>query len=200
MGFLVPTFTTGSLGSSCIPCSVKRGVRLQTWKSGREPTSEKIVRNVRFLWVIFRTIEENGTWTWCSENFSQRVRPVVPEVIGGDPDFRRKIRGYCALGSILKFGNGIHKSTRNIERGHADVDIEHDLPEGGASGGVESLEGKKQLTEAILAILFRRETITILCSSNCLDGSTLLDDEVKGGDERLEVPLPLVQVGVAKPV
>ena len=121
-------------------------------------------------------------------------------MIGGDPNFRRKVRGYCALGSTLKFGDGIHKSTRNIERGHADIDIEHDLSEGGASGGVESLEGKKQLTEAILAVLFRREKITILSSSNCLGGSTLLDDEVKGGDERLEVPLPLGQVGVAKSV
>ena len=104
------------------------------------------------------------------------------------------------MGSVLEPGDCVHKGTRDVEWRHADVDIEHDLPEGGASGGVESLEGKKQLTEAILAILFRRETITILCSSNCLDGSTLLDDEVKGGDERLEVPLPLVQVGVAKPV
>jgi hypothetical protein len=175
-------------------------VRLQTWESEHGLTFEKVVRNGRFRWIVFRALEGNSFWTWCSENFSQCICPVVAEVIGDDLDFRRKIRGHCALGSFLKFGDCFHKSTRNVERGHADVDIEHDPSEGGASGGVESLEGKKHLTEAILAILFRREKVTILSSSNCLSGGALLDDEVKGRDKGLEIPLPLGQVGIAKSV
>lgn len=103
------------------------------------------------------------------------------------------------MGSLLKFGDRIHKSARKVERGHADVDVEHYLSERGASGGVESLEGKKQRTEAILAVLLRREKVTVLSSSNCLDGSAFLDDEVEGRDERLEIPRPHGQVGIAKP-
>ena len=95
------------------------------------------------------------------------------------------------MGSILKFGDRFHKSPSKVERGHADVDVEHDLSERGTSGGVESLEGKKQLTETILAILLRREKVTVPSGSNCLSGSASLDDKVKGGDERLEIPLPL---------
>ena len=88
--------------------------------------------------------------------------PIVPEVSSGDLDPRRKTRGQRALSSVLKFGNRVHKGSGNVERGHADVDIEYDPSEGGASGGVESFEGKKQLTEAVLAILLRREKITVL--------------------------------------
>ena len=103
------------------------------------------------------------------------------------------------MGSLLKFGDRIHKSARKVERGHADVDVEHYLSERGASGGVESLEGKKHLTEAVLTILLRREKITVLSSSNCLSRSTLLDDEIKGGSKREEIPLPLGHVGITKP-
>lgn len=103
------------------------------------------------------------------------------------------------MGSLLKFGDCIHKSAGEVERGHADVDVEHDLSERGASGGVESLEGKKQRTEAILAVLLRREKVTVFSGSNCLDGGAFLDDEVEGRDERLEIPLPHGQVGIAKP-
>lgn len=103
------------------------------------------------------------------------------------------------MGSILKSRDRIHKSTRHVEWCHANVDIKHSLPEGGTSGGVESFEGEKHLTETTLAILLRREKITILPSSNCLSGSTFLNDEIKGGDKGLEVPIPLSQVGVTEP-
>ena len=104
------------------------------------------------------------------------------------------------MGSTLKLGDRVHKSTRNVEWGHADVDVEHDLSEGGASRGIESLEGKKHRAEVILAILLRREKITVLASSNRLSGGTLLDDEVEGGDKGLEIPLPLSKIGITKPV
>ena len=180
--------------------SVRHGVRSQKWESGRGPTSEEVVCDARFLWIVFRAVEVNVSWAGCSKNVSQRVCPVIAEVIGDDLDSRREVRGHCALGSTLKFGYRFHKSTRNVEWGHADVDVEHYLSESGASGGVESLEGKKHWTEVILPILLRREKITVLAGSNCLSGGTLLDDEVKGGDKGLEIPLPLGQFGITKPV
>jgi hypothetical protein len=101
------------------------------------------------------------------------------------------------MSSVLKFGDGIHKSTRNVERRHADVDVEHNPPEGGASGGIKSLEGKKHGTEAILAILLCGEKVTIFSSLNRRSRCAFLNDEVEGGDERQEIPSPLVQVGIA---
>ena len=101
------------------------------------------------------------------------------------------------MGSVLEPGDCVHKGTRDVEWRHADVDIEHDLSEGGASGGIESLESNKHLTEIILTVLFLREKVTILPSSNCHIGCALLDDEVKGRDEGLGVPSLLGQVGVA---
>ena len=130
-------------------------------KSGRGFTFEEVVGNACFRWIVFRALKGNDFWARRSENFSQRIGPVVTKVIGDDLDSRRKIRGHRALGSFLKSGDCLHKSTRNVERGHADVDIEHGLSERGASRGVESLEGKKHWTEAILAILLRREKISI---------------------------------------
>ena len=62
------------------------------------------------------------------------MRPIVSEVISGDLDPRRKTRGQSALSTVLKFGNRIHKGPGDVERGHADVDIEYDPSEGGASG------------------------------------------------------------------
>jgi hypothetical protein len=100
------------------------------------------------------------------------------------------------LGSVPESGNGVHKGTRGVERRHADVDVEHDPSEGGKNGGVESLEGKKQLTEAFLAIFFIREKVTMPSSLNCHSGGALSDDEVKGGNKGLEIPLPLNHVGV----
>jgi hypothetical protein len=64
----------------------------------------------------------------------------------------------------------------DVEWFHADVNIENDLSEGGANGEVESLEGKKHLTEAILAILFRREKI--LPNSDRHSGGAPPDNEV----------------------
>ena len=104
------------------------------------------------------------------------------------------------MGSVLEPGDRVHKSSSDVEWRHADVDVEYDLSEGGASGGVESLEGKEHLTEATLTILFRREKVTILARSNCHVGGVPLDDEVKGRDERLEIPFPLGQVGITVPV
>jgi len=109
----------------------------------------------------------NGFRARRSKNFSQCIRPVVAEVCGEDLDFGREIRGHCALGSLLEFGDRLHKSSSNVERRHADVDVEHDLSEGGTSGGVESLEGEKHLTEVALTVLFRREKVTIPPRSNC---------------------------------
>jgi len=172
-------------------------VRSQVWEGEQGLTFQKVVRDARFRWIVFRTVKVNISRAWCSKDFSQCVRPVVAEVIGEDLDSRRKIRGYRALASVLKFGDSFHKSTRNVEWRHAHVDVEHDLTKGGASGGVESLEGEKHLTEAILAILFRREKVAILPGSDCRSRGALLDDEVKGRDKRLEVPLPLAQVCIA---
>lgn len=121
----------------------------------------------------------------------------MAKVISNELDLPGKLRGQPALGVLLELGYRIHKSARNIEWRHADIDIEHDSSKGGASGGVESFEGVKHLTEnVILAILFPREKITILASSNCQSGGTLLDDKVEGRNEGLEIPFPLRQVGI----
>ena len=80
------------------------------------------------------------------------------------------------MGSVLEPGDCVHKGTRDVEWRHADVDIEHDLSEGGANGGVKSLEGNKHLAEIIPTDLFLREKVTILPSSNCHIGCALLDD------------------------
>lgn len=101
------------------------------------------------------------------------------------------------MGSFLKSGDRLHKGTGNIEWRHADVDIEHNLSEGGASGGVKSLEGNKHTTEVILAVLFLGEKVTVLPSSNCQGGGALLNDEIEGGNKRLEIPFSPGQVGIA---
>jgi len=165
---------------------------------GREHglTALEVCRNGHLRLFVFRAIKVNGFRTRFPEDFSQRVRPVVAEVCGDDLDFRRERRGHCALGSILESVDRVHKSPGDVEWCHADVDIEHDLSEGGTSGRIESLEGVEHLAEVVLTILFRREKITILPRANCDVGGPLLDDEVKGRDERLEIPLPLSQVGV----
>ena len=160
-------------------------------------TASKVLRDARFLWIVFRAIEGDSLWTRRAENFGHFIRPVVAEVIGDDLDSRRKIRGHCTVGSVLKFGDGIHKSTRNVERRHADVDVEHNSPEGGASGGIESLEGMKHGTETILTILLCGEKVTIFSSLNRRSRCALLNDEVEGGDERQEIPSPLGQVRIA---
>jgi len=170
-------------------------VRSQKQESEHRITFQKVVGNGRFRWIIFRTVKGNCCWTLDPEDFGQCVCPVVAEVIGDDLDSRREIRWHCALGSFLEFGDCVHKSTRNVEWRHADVDVKHDLSEGGAGGGVESLEGEKHPTEVILAILFPREKIPILPGSNCYSGGAPLDDEVKGRDKGLEIPRPLGQVG-----
>jgi hypothetical protein len=117
-------------------------------------------------------------------------------VVCNDCDSRRKIRGHCAVGSVPESGYGVHKRTGNVECCHADVDVENDLPEGGENGGVESLEGKKHLTEVILAILFRREKITMISDLDCHSGGALPDNNVKGGDKWTEIPPPLSWVGI----
>ena len=171
---------------------------MRSQAQGREQvlTTQKVCRNGHLRLLVFRAIKVDGFWTRCSENFSQRIRPVVAKVCGDDLDFGREVRGHSALGSLLEFGDRVHKSPSEVEWCHADVDVEHDLSEGGTSGGIESLEGKEHLTEAILTILFRREKVTVLAGSNCHVGGVPLDDEVKGRDERLEIPLPLSQIGV----
>lgn len=65
---------------------------------------------------------------------------------GDELNFLRKLGGQCALGPLLESRYGLQKTARNIERRHANVNIEHDPSEGGASGGVESFESKKHLT------------------------------------------------------
>ena len=196
MGFLVPTFITGSLGLSRLLYSETPNEI--TGEGGGEHvlTAQKVCRNGHLRLLVLRAIEVNGFRTSCPENFSQCIRPVVAKVCGEDLDFRREIRGHCALGSLLEFGDRVHKSPSDVEWCHADVDVKHDLSKGGTSGGVESLEGEKHLTKAILTILFRREKVTVLAGSNCHVRGVPLDDEVKGRDEGLEIPLPLSQVGV----
>ena len=162
-------------------------------------TAQKVCRNGHSRLVVF-PIKVNGFWTRRSENFSQRVRPVVAEVRGEDLDFRREVRGHCALGPILEPGDRVHEGSSDVEWCHADVDVEHDLSEGGTSRGVESFEGKEHLTETILTILFRREKVTIPPGSNRHFGCVPLDDEVEGRDERLEIPFSLSQVGITKAV
>lgn len=100
------------------------------------------------------------------------------------------------MGSVHESGYSVHKRAGNVECRHADVDIEHDLPEGGENGGVESLEGKKHLTEVILAILFRREKVTMISDLDCHGGGALPDNNVKGGDKWMEIPSPPSRVGI----
>lgn len=52
----------------------------------------------------------------------------------------------------------------------------------------------------ILAILFRGEKVAVLPGSNRFSGGALLNDKVEGGNKGLEIPVPLVQVGITKPV
>ena len=126
---------------------------------------------------------------------------VVAEVVGDEFNFTRKLGWQRPLGSLLEFRYRLHKTARNVERRHADVDIEHDPSEGGAGGGVESLEGEKHSTEdLILAILLRRKKVSILPGTHRLSGGALLDNKVESGNKWLEIPLPLAQIAMTKSV
>ena len=140
-------------------------------------------------------------WARFSKNFGQSEYLVVAEMFGHQLDLPRKPRGECALRSLLKFGYRFHQSPSNVEWCHADVDVEHDPPEGGTSGGVESLESEKHLTEGVvLAVLLPGEKVAVLPSSDCLGGCTLLYDKVEGGNKGLEIQLSLSELSVTVPV
>ena len=171
-------------------------MRSQAWESKHRLTALKVLRNGRSRWIVFREIKENSLWPWGSENLGQYICPLIAEVIGDDFDIPRKTRGDCALGSVPESGDGVHKRTRNAECRHAGVDIEYDLSEGGENGGAEPLEGRKHIVEAILAILFRGEKVTITSNLNCHSGGALPDNKVKGGGKRMEIPPPLRRVGI----
>lgn len=171
-------------------------MRSQAWESKHRLTTLEVLRNGRSRWIVFREIKENSLWPWGSENLDQYICPLIAEVIGDDFDIPRKTRGDCALGSVPESGDGVHKRTRNAECPHADVYVEHDLSKGGENGRVEPLEGRKHIIEAILAILFRGEKVTMISNFNRYSGGALPDNKVKGGGKRMEIPPPLSWVGV----